>query len=66
VTDHLTEQTMTGKWFNYGSVIVESAGQDQALRRVDYLPFFDQLEFELLSLLFPAPDGDADPGDDGT
>lgn len=66
VTDHLTEQTMTGKWLNYGTIIVESAGQDQALRRVDYLPFFDQLEFELLALLFPDRHASSDPGDDGT
>jgi uncharacterized membrane protein YdbT with pleckstrin-like domain len=66
VTDHLTEQPMTGRWFNYGSIIVESAGQDQALRRVDYLPFFAQLEFELLALLFPERNVPASPDDDGT
>jgi hypothetical protein len=66
VTDHRSEQTMTGRWLNYGSVIVESAGQDQALRRVDYLPFFDQLEFELLALLFPDRHPPSDTDDDGT
>jgi uncharacterized membrane protein YdbT with pleckstrin-like domain len=66
VTDHRSEQTLTGRTFNYGSVIVETAGPDQALRRVDYLPFFDQLEFELLALLFPERNVPGSQDNDGT
>jgi uncharacterized membrane protein YdbT with pleckstrin-like domain len=38
VTDMKYEQTPMGRVFNYGTFIIESAGQDQALRVVDYLP----------------------------
>jgi uncharacterized membrane protein YdbT with pleckstrin-like domain len=38
VTDMKYEQTPMGRLLNYGTFVIESAGQDQALREIDYLP----------------------------
>jgi hypothetical protein len=38
VTDLTYERTATGRMFGYGTLIVESAGQIQALNRVEFLP----------------------------
>jgi uncharacterized membrane protein YdbT with pleckstrin-like domain len=38
VTDMKYVQTPMGRMLNYGTFIIESAGQDQALREIDYLP----------------------------
>jgi uncharacterized membrane protein YdbT with pleckstrin-like domain len=38
VTDLTYERTATGRMFGYGTLIVESAGQIQALNRIEFLP----------------------------
>lgn len=38
VTDMKYEQSPMGRMLNYGTFVIESAGQDQALREIDYLP----------------------------
>jgi uncharacterized membrane protein YdbT with pleckstrin-like domain len=38
VTDMKYEQTPMGRILNYGTFVIESAGQDQALREISYLP----------------------------
>jgi uncharacterized membrane protein YdbT with pleckstrin-like domain len=38
VTDMKYEQSPMGRVLNYGTFVIESAGQDQALRAIDYLP----------------------------
>lgn len=38
VTDMKYEQSPVGRMLNYGTFLIESAGQDQALREIDYLP----------------------------
>jgi hypothetical protein len=38
VTDMKYEQSATGRLFNYGTFVLESAGQEQALRNVVNLP----------------------------
>jgi uncharacterized membrane protein YdbT with pleckstrin-like domain len=38
VTDLTYERTATGRLFGYGTLIVESAGQIQALNRIEFLP----------------------------
>jgi membrane protein YdbS with pleckstrin-like domain len=47
VTDLTFERTATGRMMGYGTMVVESAGQIQALNRIDYLPqpeeFFDTI-----------------------
>ncbi len=53
VTDMSFHRSAMGRLFGYGEFIVESAGQDQALRNVDYLPYPEQLYLEVCGLLFP-------------
>jgi membrane protein YdbS with pleckstrin-like domain len=47
VTDLTFERTATGRMMGYGTIVVESAGQIQALNKIDYLPqpeaFFDTI-----------------------
>jgi uncharacterized membrane protein YdbT with pleckstrin-like domain len=38
VTDMKYEQSPMGRMLNYGTFVIESAGQDQALREIAYLP----------------------------
>ena len=61
VTDMSFQRSTTGRLLGYGEFILESAGQDQALRRVDHLPYPEQLYLEVCGLIFP---GKKDDGDD--
>ena len=57
VTDMTFERSALGRMLGYGTFILESAGQDQALSRVDYIPYPEQLYLEVCSLIFPNKDG---------
>jgi uncharacterized membrane protein YdbT with pleckstrin-like domain len=59
VTDMSFQRSATGRMFGFGSFIVESAGQDQALRVVTYVPYPEQLYLEVCGLIFPNK-GDGD------
>jgi membrane protein YdbS with pleckstrin-like domain len=52
VTDLTYERTVWGRLFGFGVFIVESAGQHQALSRIDYLPSPDLLYHQVSELLF--------------
>lgn len=52
ITDMTFEKPLVGRMLGYGSFVVESAGQDQALSRVDYLPQGDQLWRQVSTLLY--------------
>lgn len=52
VTDMTYERSVLGQVLGYGVFIVESAGQDQALSRIDYLPRPDRLYIQVAELLF--------------
>jgi uncharacterized membrane protein YdbT with pleckstrin-like domain len=53
VTDMSFRRTITGRMLGYGEFVLESAGQDQALSRVDYLPYPEQLYLEVCEMIFP-------------
>ena len=53
VTDMSFQRTAVGRLFGYGQFIVESAGQDQAMRTVDHIPYPEQLYLEVVGLIFP-------------
>jgi uncharacterized membrane protein YdbT with pleckstrin-like domain len=55
VTDMRFERSLTGRVFGYGTFIVESAGQDQALRNINHLPYPEQLYIEVCGLIFKDP-----------
>jgi hypothetical protein len=50
VTDLTYERTLTGRMVGYGTLIVESAGQIQALNRIEFLPKAEQV-FDAISEL---------------
>jgi membrane protein YdbS with pleckstrin-like domain len=76
ITDLTWQETLFGQLLGYGSFRFESAGQDQALRHLTYLPDAGSLYHEVSALLFgkdlagPASvgdddgDGDIEAGDD--
>lgn len=53
VTDMSFQRSLGGRLFGYGEFILESAGQEQALRNIPYLPYPEQLYLEVCNLLFP-------------
>ena len=53
VTDMSFQRSALGRLLGYGEFIVESAGQDQALRTIDFLPYPDQLYLEVCGLIVP-------------
>ena len=55
VTDMRFERSPWGRLLGYGTFIVESAGQDQALRKIDHLPYPEQLYLEVCGLIFKDP-----------
>jgi uncharacterized membrane protein YdbT with pleckstrin-like domain len=59
VTDMSFKRSAMGRLLGYGEFVVESAGQDQALRNVDHLPYPEQLYLEVCGLIFKDK-GDSD------
>jgi len=60
VTDMSFQRSTLGRILGYGEFILESAGQDQALRVVDHIPYPEQLYLEVCGLIFK----DTDASDD--
>ncbi len=60
VTDMSFQRSTLGRILGYGEFILESAGQDQALRVVDHIPYPEQLYLEVCGLIFK----DKDESDD--
>jgi hypothetical protein len=65
VTDMRYFQTTFGRWLGYAAFIVESAGQDQALSNIRYVPFPAEMYQEILTLLFRRTPGGGPPGPPG-
>ncbi len=68
VTDLTYERSVMGRLLGFGVFVMESAGQHQALSRIEYLPRPDRLYQDVSTLLF-GPDSALAyrrrPGDDG-
>jgi membrane protein YdbS with pleckstrin-like domain len=62
ITDLTYKETLFGQILGYGTFRFESAGQQQALSEITYLPRADRLYRKVSNLLFGA--GGADSGDD--
>lgn len=60
ITDMSFQRSFWGRLFGYGDFILESAGQDQALRIVDHIPYPEQLYLEVCNLIFPSRQDGAD------
>jgi len=59
VTDMSFRRSAWGRVLGYGEFVVESAGQDQALRNIRHLPYPEQLYLEVCGLIFK-DSGDSD------
>jgi uncharacterized membrane protein YdbT with pleckstrin-like domain len=59
VTDMSFKRSAWGRVLGYGEFVVESAGQDQALRHIRHLPYPEQLYLEVCGLIFK-DSGDSD------
>ncbi len=60
VTDMSFKRTGPGRILGYGEFVVESAGQDQALSNVKFLPYPEQLYLEVCGLIFKDKDESPD------
>jgi len=66
VTDMSFKRTFPGRLLGYGEFIVESAGQDQALRNVQFIPYPEQLYLLVCGMLFPSSAEAEEEVSDGT
>jgi Bacterial PH domain len=55
VTDMSFRRSFAGRMLGYGDFIVESAGQDQALRTIDHIPYPEDLYRRVCGRIFDAP-----------
>jgi uncharacterized protein YjbI with pentapeptide repeats len=65
ITDISFSQSRLGRALGYADFFVESAGQEQALSRVQFVPHPAQLYLEIVALLFPRTAGQ-DEGEPGS
>lgn len=56
VTDMSFQRSPVGRIFGFGKFILESAGQDQALREINYIPYPEQVYLEVCGMIFPSKD----------
>jgi uncharacterized membrane protein YdbT with pleckstrin-like domain len=52
VTDMKYEQSPLGRMLNYGTFVLESAGQDQALSKVDHMPNPNELYLRIVEEMY--------------
>src|SRR6266700_6551143 len=52
VTDMSFRRSFAGRMLGYGDFVVESAGQDQALRTIDHVPYPEQLYLVVCGRIF--------------
>jgi len=65
VTDMKYEQSPLGRTLNYGTFVLESAGQDQALREVRHLPNPNELYLRVVEEMYEPQAVEARLGKDG-
>jgi uncharacterized membrane protein YdbT with pleckstrin-like domain len=52
VTDMSFHRSFAGRMLGYGEFVIESAGQDQALRKIDHIPYPEQLYLVVCGRIF--------------
>lgn len=52
ITDLTVNRTVMGRMLGYGTIVLESAGQDQALSKVAYMPEPEAIYLEISSVAF--------------
>jgi membrane protein YdbS with pleckstrin-like domain len=58
VTDMSFHRSFAGRLMGFGEFVVESAGQDQALRTIDHIPYPETLYRKVCARIFNVPDED--------
>jgi membrane protein YdbS with pleckstrin-like domain len=58
VTDMSFHRSFAGRLMGFGEFVVESAGQDQALRTIDHIPYPESLYRKVCARIFNVPDED--------
>src|SRR5215472_8702513 len=58
VTDMSFHRSFAGRLLGFGEFVVESAGQDQALRTIDHIPYPESLYRKVCAKIFNVPDED--------
>lgn len=53
-------RTTIGRILGYGQFILEAAEQDPAIRKINYIPYPEQIYLEVISLVLPDPDAESD------
>lgn len=53
VTDMSFQRNLSGRMLGYGEFIIESAGHEQALRTIHYVPYPESLYLEVMGMIFP-------------
>ncbi|MER7210778.1 PH domain-containing protein [Streptosporangium sp. NPDC000239] len=53
VTDMSFQRSLLGRMLGYGEFVLESAGQDQALSRINFIPYPETIYLEVCQMLFP-------------
>ena len=61
VTDMSFHRSFAGRLLGYGDFVVESAGQDQALRTIDHIPYPEQLYLVICGRIFPGANAPEEP-----
>jgi uncharacterized membrane protein YdbT with pleckstrin-like domain len=56
VTDLAVNRSIMGRMLGYGTVVLESAGQDQALQTVEYMPEPEAVYMEISAVAFGSGD----------
>ena len=64
VTDMSFRRSFGGRLLGYGEIIVESAGQNQAIDHVEFIPYPEQLYLLICGMLFPSSSEDAESSDE--
>jgi uncharacterized membrane protein YdbT with pleckstrin-like domain len=54
ITDMDLKRSNPGRLLGYGTFLVELAGKDQVQRKMNYMPYPEQIFLELAELMFPA------------
>jgi uncharacterized membrane protein YdbT with pleckstrin-like domain len=52
VTDLTVDRSIVGRMLGYGTIVLESAGQDQALSRVEYVPEPETIYLDISAVAF--------------
>ena len=64
VTDMTFDRSVMGRIIGYGTFLLESAGQDQALSHIEYVPNAQKHYRAICTVLFGSEDAAHDPDDD--